>query len=422
MADTSQAKSARSGQITPGQTPDLPKDRLSVASLFTQLQQQKLLGPAPRLESFVRQRQTAPELPFYIKLLAAVGTAIASFFFFAFISIIEIIDFDSPAQLAGSGILLVAAAFALLPLSRSAAGQAPDQTRGQTRGQTQSIRHTFCLQSSFTLLAVGQSFLLFCIFSWADENLWVVNFFALLMVGVTCFFYPQSLYRYLAPLAVLIGFHGNILQNLSPDSYLAWVYNGFLLLNLLAAAFLLGYSKTSAALMPLSQALVASLCLGVVLIALPDFDPPSDEATLIISRFLTLLLGLALLTLICWAAGGVKALHHRAIQFALFGALLLTTLTSPGLLLSLCLLILGYAAHLRLFSLMGAVFLPFFIWIYYYNLDLTLLEKSVVLIGSGLILLAGYFYLRFKGWHQLDLTRPDPDQTVPAPSTPSGRE
>ncbi|WP_020591365.1 DUF4401 domain-containing protein [Kiloniella laminariae] len=410
MADISQGKNS---PVDQPQT--LQRDALSVATLFLQLQQKELLGPDPRLEDFVRQRQIAPELPFYIKLLAAVGTGITSVFLFFFVTILEVIDFDSAGQLASLGIPIVAGAFGLLPFSRPAAGQ------------PQAVIHTLGLQSSFTLLVIGQVFLLHSIFSWTDEDLWAVNFFALLMVGATCYFYPQSLYRYLAPLAVLVAFHGNILHNLSPDSSMAWIYNGFLLLNLLAAAFLLGYSKTSAALMPLSQALVASFCLGVVLIALPDFDPPSEEAALITSRFLTVSLGLTLLVLICWAAGGIQALQYRAVQLALIGSLLLAALASPGLLLSLCLLILGYAAHLRLFALIGALFLPLSIWFYYYNLDLTLLEKSVALTGSGLILLAGYLYLRFKGWHQPEtsqpeITRPDPVPSDQAQPTPAGGE
>ena len=56
-------------------------------------------------------------------------------------------------------------------------------------------------------------------------------------------------------------------------------------------------------------------------------------------------------------------------------------------------LIIGYARHDKLLLVLGALLMPAFLWLYYYSLDFSLLTKSLILTGSGVILLAGHFYL-----------------------------
>ena len=58
--------------------------------------------------------------------------------------------------------------------------------------------------------------------------------------------------------------------------------------------------------------------------------------------------------------------------------------------------VLGYAKHEKLLLLMGIFLMPMFLLLYYYNLDISLMTKSGILIGSGLILLAGRAYLVMK--------------------------
>jgi uncharacterized membrane protein len=60
-------------------------------------------------------------------------------------------------------------------------------------------------------------------------------------------------------------------------------------------------------------------------------------------------------------------------------------------------MIFGYARHDRLLLVAGGLLLPIFLTFYYYNLDLTLMLKSGILIGSGLLLLAGRAYMHYRG-------------------------
>ena len=61
----------------------------------------------------------------------------------------------------------------------------------------------------------------------------------------------------------------------------------------------------------------------------------------------------------------------------------------PAVLLSL--LVYGYGHHDRLLTAVGGLLIPVFLFHWYYDMDLTLTEKSVVLIGSGLAMVAGRF-------------------------------
>ena len=78
--------------------------------------------------------------------------------------------------------------------------------------------------------------------------------------------------------------------------------------------------------------------------------------------------------------------------------LILGSISAAGVLFALALFILGYAKHMRFFLILGALFLPIYLLFYYYNLDVTLLYKSLILILSGILLLLSRSYLKFRKW------------------------
>jgi len=96
--------------------------------------------------------------------------------------------------------------------------------------------------------------------------------------------------------------------------------------------------------------------------------------------------------------GGWKRLLQQPLSIAVVGVILLGTVSAPGILLALALMILGYGRHERLLWTLGLLLMPAFIWFYYYTLELTLLEKSGVLVGSGCVLLLARLYLTVRGY------------------------
>lgn len=91
-----------------------------------------------------------------------------------------------------------------------------------------------------------------------------------------------------------------------------------------------------------------------------------------------------------WAAGGLSVLREKAPLFIGLALALaaLIWLGAGGVLLALLFLLLGFSLQNRPILGLGLLLLPVFLTHYYYNLQLDLLAKSGVLIGSGVVLLA----------------------------------
>jgi uncharacterized membrane protein len=87
----------------------------------------------------------------------------------------------------------------------------------------------------------------------------------------------------------------------------------------------------------------------------------------------------------------------RAWTMAMTTAVVITIalgiMAAPGILLAVAIMIIGYERDDGLLVGIGIAIFPFFIWFYYYNLNLSLMRKSLILIGSGVILLAARLYM-----------------------------
>jgi len=89
-------------------------------------------------------------------------------------------------------------------------------------------------------------------------------------------------------------------------------------------------------------------------------------------------------------------LSSRAARWALFAILLLVipAYETPGILAAVIVLLLGRWRSNGLLLGIATAFLLFFLSAYYYNLEITLLTKSYILMGTGLALLAAWWGLR----------------------------
>jgi hypothetical protein len=74
----------------------------------------------------------------------------------------------------------------------------------------------------------------------------------------------------------------------------------------------------------------------------------------------------------------------------------LLTLSTPGIMAAITVLTLGFDRRNRILIGLAIVFLIKFASFYYYSLRMTLLEKSIVLVASGLLLLAARAYLELR--------------------------
>ena len=115
--------------------------------------------------------------------------------------------------------------------------------------------------------------------------------------------------------------------------------------------------------------------------------------------FLTnIVVTIGLIALFAWVAKGRNKLKTEPLLLACIGALLLGIISAPSILFAIALMVLGYAKHEKKLTIIGGLLMPVFLFYYYYNLEVSLLVKSLILIGSGMVLLVGSFYMQYKGW------------------------
>ena len=80
--------------------------------------------------------------------------------------------------------------------------------------------------------------------------------------------------------------------------------------------------------------------------------------------------------------------------YLLLAAVIAAAWVAPGLLLALIVIMVGAAAGHRSVAGVGIAFLAVFVAAYFYGIEITLLQKSVTLIGSGVVILVARWLLQ----------------------------
>ena len=204
--------------------------------------------------------------------------------------------------------------------------------------------------------------------------------------------FPMSVDRFLSSLVVLLLVVASLVFDIMDgETTREFLMTGFFGLQLAIAAVLLTHGRIDRIYMPLAYALAFSLCVIVLL-------PLAYKATypILVNGFLAA----GLIALFAWLGGGIQTLKRPAMLLASLGAVLLALISAHALMLSISLMIIGYAKHERRLLILGALLIPAFLWSYYYSSDVSLLMKSVALTGTGIALLAGRFYFLLQGKEQ----------------------
>jgi hypothetical protein len=197
----------------------------------------------------------------------------------------------------------------------------------------------------------------------------------------------------------------SLLVNISADDRYFGICAGtvpnlYFFVQIILAAILFTSGKIKRDYIPLAYAAAFSLCIMVIFFAAGS-KPSCFLGWFWKTRhygmtFINALLSLSLVVLIGWAAGSAEKLKTGPLMLASLGAILLGIVSAPGVILSICLMVLGYSKHENLLVLMGILLIPVFVFLYYHNLDSSLIAKSGILIGSGIVLLAGRGYLALR--------------------------
>lgn len=307
--------------------------------------------------------------PWYIQGLVGISAWLAALFFLGFLGVAGLIDSDE-GMIIGGVIFTLAAVGLKWGLSRSIFGG----------------------QLALALGLAGQALFIVGIGSQTDSAT-AAAFAAIGLELVLIVIYRDSFQRLLSTL-VIVGAVVTLFFEWDVQEVV------HLLIFLLALALVFIWEKESY----LSTTPLAEIYRPVgygCAIALLALLTPSAIEELEIKRWwisaIGLLLVLLLLEYLILTEFGVN--WGNPLVFGLAGGTLLLlwpSWQSPGILGALIVLLAGFRRGNRLLTGLAAIFLAFFIIAFYYNLELTLLVKSFMLMGSGAIILAlRYVVLRF---------------------------
>ena len=145
---------------------------------------------------------------------------------------------------------------------------------------------------------------------------------------------------------------------------------------------------------PVLRPVAYGLIAGMFLLLIPSGLPPDLRMHIRISQTwfpATIALAILLLLLEYRLLSFHKALREMRLSLVVFGGTLvlaMASLKAPGIIAALFVLVIGFHRGNRIITGIAFAFLAIFLSAYYYNLDITLLNKSYTLLAVGATLLA----------------------------------
>ncbi|MDH3347217.1 MAG: DUF4401 domain-containing protein [Desulfobulbaceae bacterium] len=296
--------------------------------------------------------------PLYIKILSGVGAWFSAFFLIMFCVLADLLDNSTNATVIGI-IFFIAAIFI-----------------------AKASKATFLDQLALALAIAGNILLVF-------YHLGIFYNFSfltpvLIQTTVCLVVYPlyaNAVYRYLAPILLALLIAVWIVEE-QPAHFIHFLIAAeTLLLSLLTIN-----KKIPAKFNPLLYSAATMLPATLLFLNFSqiswwriEFQTPIQVSSVLVTAF-TIYLFIHL-------AGGAKHLREPWLITAIGTSALLGAFTTPGIPTAIALLVLGYNYNDRILSGLAYLFLPIFLILYYYSLNVDLAYKSWILAGSGLILL-----------------------------------
>ena len=302
-----------------------------------------------------------------IKILSIVGGILASLTFMGFLFIAGIYNSSSALLLIGS--VLIALAIVL------------------NRMYQKIVIDTF----SICIYLIGLSLVVFGLADLMfDENMIVI---LCIVLALGCLYLSKSyLLSFVSVLTVSICFLTLIISN---DVYdfihlYVWVYTCLLVYFFLNEANLIRYKLYD----PIRVGLLFSLLFGLIAIGKEGLMPLNSDYTWV-SSLISIISILYLVGKIV-ALMEADSLKLKGWIYLLTTAALLPTFFAPSISGALLIMLLCFMVNYKTGFAIGIIALVYFVGQYYYDLNFTLLTKSIILFSSGIVFLLFYLFLTKK--------------------------
>lgn len=332
------------------------------------------------------------KLPIMNEILIGFGAFLATVFFCGFVGAISFMGISQQHIFSFWSVIFILLAFVCNTLSIKAEGNS-----GMAFWRDTSV----CLMLAGKLLFIGACFQFF-----HKDHQSTVTIFLLSSLFITIMIYPfyhNSIDRFISILFILIltwikiyyiggMYYSN--EKTYIEAYtlkISIMSNAYFFFHLAVLAYLCYRPRIIAMFDPIKYALIFSM---IFYFFIPKIGPifffhPTD----IFKYFLYTLMSLS-------ACGVVIELNEmkstclgQPLVFVLLLVLFLGFILSPEIMFALILILYGYGHRENKILIMGLLFLPWFLFNYYYFMPVSLLEKSIYLMlaGSVLVLLAMYY-------------------------------
>lgn len=356
----------------------------SVQSILDWLETKNYLSNRRGAEAFILTQASINKAPLYIHVLMAFGAIVGCVCLIGLLYVSKLISFDDERALLFAGLV-----FILLSLG----------CYYVLRYQT-ALLQSFGLQSALIFMVAGKILFVLgfreLVYLLPLSKPWLTTLGIFIVSAPTYFIFPNQIDRFLSSLALLSSILNNL--TLQQDNILHFSYFAALL-------FLTGvlyiWRHKSLAWAPLGYAAIFTLLIASI-IMLAFLEPGlmfNQPWVLIIPPvFYSLSIGLGLIILCLSLLKEKKAILHLPALLACIVIAILSFIVPPGILLSMGLLLVGYAKHEMSLSILGSVCLALFLIAFYYSLPFSLEYKSALLVSTGVILLASRFVIKLLRW------------------------
>jgi len=338
----------------------------TVRELLSHQDLQGLIDPVQmdRITAALNKDEQTTRDPAYIRILSGIGAWFAAFFLIGFLGISGIITNEAGALVCGLGFLSATVVLA------------------------KTCKATFPGQLALALAFAGNIMALFGVIGMFHHSMNLPLMLAAQAVigAVMYILYPSTVYRFCAPVAVAV-----IATIWVCEEGEFWFLHILIAAETLLAGILLLHTKQTPFLQPLIRSVAATLPATLLFMNLSVIElfhwrlwSATPNSPFAVS---SAVLAVGLVYMFFRLAGGLKQYRQTWLITAVSATILLGIFTNPGVLVATGLLVAGYAFGDRALTALSYLFLPCFLVVFYYVMDVSLACKSGVIAGSGLILL-----------------------------------
>ncbi len=346
----------------------------TLENLLSKLEEEKLLDSAThqKITESVPSLLQKPSSPWVIHALAAMAAWWAAILFLVFAFSTRLID--GRESMFFSGILLTAIAVFLRRIPRV------------LEMDSTSI---FLKQLALAANVAGQILLILGA-DFAIKNFSMICLFIIALQGIMFFLYPDVIQRFASPI-IITGSSLCLLYDLKINM----IIHAFVIFLGIASVYLWlkesdwNLKEERIAIKPMAYGIVVSM-LGVLVLSVVESPEMKNVFPIQYWWLSSVCLGLILLLLEHRILNSYKIepLSKQSL-LAFAGTILLVVLcwNSPGLIGAILILVLGFSRGNSLLMGLSLLFFSNFLFFYYYNLQATLLQKSLILMTTGIVLL-----------------------------------